>query len=260
MLEGIPIVVDRTPVPSSEPVPLGRGPDHYWNDWDEIPGGAACYIGESTHTITWGSLCTPVDDDGDTKMITAGHLVDEQDREWASATNPEENGDFDVDQIKCTGGTGIDVFDAATLDDRSGVEMTHEFAEKEGVKGGEIRGVIHEEHLRNIEDNGTDRDTTFMRQGAATGRDTEFGIDKIGREGFISTLHENKTKGGDSGGPYYIRKFSFHGDKYATELDIERIPEPYDLVAGIHQGDLFDKPYTVATSMYRVEEEFDVKA
>lgn len=259
VLEDVPIVVGRTPVPAPKPAPLGSGPDHYWSDWDEVPGGSACYIGKDTQTITWGSLCAPVDDDSTPRMVTAGHLVDEQDREWVSATEPEGIEDFEIDQIGCMGGTGLDVFDAATLNPESSVEMTHEFAGDSGEVRGDVRGVVDEEHLRYIEDDGPDQDVRFMRQGARTGVNSEFGIDKIGENGFITTLLKDKTKGGDSGGPYYLRDSNLDGDKFVTEADVERLPTPYDLVAGVHQGDDTDEPHTVATSMYRVEEEFDVK-
>ncbi len=67
VLEDVPVVVDRTPAPSSEPAPLGDGPDHYWNDWEEIPGGAACYLGKDADSMAYASLCTPVDEHSDTK-------------------------------------------------------------------------------------------------------------------------------------------------------------------------------------------------
>ncbi len=44
-----------------------------------------------------------------------------------------------------------------------------------------------------------------------------------------------------------------------TEAELEQISTRWSIIAGVHQGDFLKEPYTVATSMYRVEEESDVK-
>lgn len=145
-------------------------------------------------------------------MITAGHNIDTPewvpDTEWVSGTEPEKEANFDPNQVRAGSTTGLDVFDAATLDPKSGVEMAHEFAAEGGVTEGDIRGCVDEEHLKDIEDGGTDQYFSFMHQGARTGKDTEFGIDKMGSDAFKTTLHQSETKGGDSGGPYYLRNSS----------------------------------------------------
>ena len=138
------------------------------------------------------------------------------------------------------------------------MSVQYEFATNWGTTGGDITGIASEWTLDSIEDNGTGQYETFKQQGAREGGNSHFGIDDVGEQGFISTLSASQTDQGDSGGPYHIEVDHPIDPTEGTMVFPDGF-EPdaaFDLVAGIHQGN--DFPYTAATSMYVVEDEWSV--
>jgi len=225
----------------------------YWDDWnDNIPGGAACQLNLDRGIEAVGTLCTPVvAKDGTRQMVTAGHNItipqsNSLSTNSISGSVPEGQADFTPDQEEATGSAGPEVFDAAALNTTNGSGVHYEFATQNESTTDMIWGTALQDRLNDIEDNGTRSNETFVRKGARTGSNEGFGIDEVGSNGFRPSLDENQTDRGDSGGPYYLR------------VDLPYIDWKVSYVAGVHQGDSGLYPTTVATSMYRVEERFEV--
>jgi len=292
-VRNIPVTVERKKVQKDKPIFLNQEESDvlgarqtnldypedfaYTDDWNKIPGGSAALLGlgynRDYRKTGIGSLCTPVHDGEEKKMITAGHNIDSyppakevaatnQDYRYISGFDDLDE-DFEPDQVQLDGGdVKIGRFDAATLELVGNDTVTHQIAKGSGWTGSEITGTVAYDHLKDIEEKGTRSSETFIRQGTRTGKNSEFGIEAIGTDAFRSTLNQSKTAKGDSGGPYYIKWATEITGNHTVATDIE--PSNYSstdtriLMAGVHQGNSENYPHTVATSMYRVEQELDV--
>jgi len=274
----IPVTVKRTKVeqanstdgePTVEPKSVSKNDiDNfkYWNDWNEIPAGAAADFEYNLGYHGQGTLCTPVKDGTQEFMLTAGHNLRLSNLTLVGAAGkpPEDDHEFDEEKYSDDGSVGTDNLDAGLLDTTSlSVDLQYAFATDYGTTTGDITGTVSKSKLKDIENNGTSSYETFWRQGAKTGRDSYFGIDKVGSKAFRTTLSSSNTDNGDSGGPYYI--------EFDLTTSIETLEAPGDQdvaeilsnggncnIAGVHQGYDDSINQTVATSMPDIENEFGV--
>ncbi|WP_154660460.1 hypothetical protein [Halopiger goleimassiliensis] len=269
-VQDIPISVDQISINTATPRPQGDEPEYFWHEWDEIPGGSGfvgdIYDGSDHITDAWWTSCTPVDDNGTTKMVTAGHnitvpplsgetrlIYGRPPTTGVDFIPEEEVVDFPIDEP-----SGPETFDAAILDPATDTEVTYELARGNGMTGNDILGVVAEDNLKDIEENGTMDGESFQRQGSRTGTSLGFGIEKLGSEAYVTTLDEDETDTGDSGGPYHLATSPSEATRLVMPDEIMSYPEPISEIAGVHHGNASEHPYTIATSMYRVEEKFGV--
>ncbi|WMT09008.1 hypothetical protein NP511_05095 [Natrinema thermotolerans] len=262
----IPVSVERISTKSATPRLQDDEPNYYWSDWDEIPAGSACKVALYDDSVRigfgTGTLCTPIYHNGTTKMLTAGHNITapgiSAQTEWLAGKPPKDESDLVPDETRLTGSPGPDTFDAATLGLESDTQVTYELARGNGMTANDIVGSISEDKLKDIEDDGTMDGESFQRQGSRTGTSSGFGIDKIGSDGFVTTLDQDETDQGDSGGPYHLAISPMRASHLVGSDMILSPAEPTSHIAGVHQGNFVDGKYTAATSMYRIEEEFGV--
>lgn len=240
---------------------------YYADDWSPVPGGAAAVFFKYGAGAAAGTLATPVHNGDQQNMVTAGHnVLDGSSVLDTSVTDSTSDisTDFEVNDVRNDNGEpSVSNFDAALIGPAGDISMSYRMAAGSGWTGsGEIMGTLSRDRLRDIEDNGTISSETFIRRGARTGENKEFGIDDIDSEGFRPSLDENKTDGGDSGGPYYIKwetKLSSGDRTLTTDIDPADYPKNTMLyIAGVHHGNSKEYNTTVATSMYRIEKEFEV--
>lgn len=264
--DAFPVTVDRGGVDPNNPPYI----NYFWEEWSGgIPGGSGARVRLDTplENYATSSLATPVE--GGSKMITAGHSIlipDEDDVEsvWVAGCPPQDTKEFDRDSSELDGNAPSPfTFDGAVIDTVSSIDTQYKLADWSGTMG-DIVGSAAKWRLESIRQNGTAYYETLVQQGTNTGRSSGFGIDYIGSEGFDTDLSENNTNVGDSGGPYYIEvtdptdPASSGKLAYPDDFDPERWKTTHT-IAGVHQGNNPLTGNTAATSMYRVEEFFQVE-
>jgi hypothetical protein len=278
-VQDIPVNVERVDVeqdtPELEPAVDGMSVDdeaeYYWEDWDELPAGAAMQMynsiggGEAEYNGV-GTCCTPVDDNGTTKMLTAGHMIDPPnapESDYATASKPEDTVGLETGQYEyegSNGNTSIRTFDAGLLEPTGGTDFQYEFATTIGTTRGDISGTVSEDRLRDIEDDGTSRFGTLKRQGAITGSDTRYDITRVGFDGFMT---DSGVERGDSGGPFHL-ELDLPVRLRSTDLTIDSRYESsiqryygttINNIAGTQSGG--NSARSVVCSMYRIEDDDD---
>ncbi|WP_247730192.1 hypothetical protein [Halovivax limisalsi] len=280
----IPVTVtkEKAAKPSPEPVdpvPLLNGPDpddfYYWRDWFRVPAGAACMFVDSMNADDFenagmGTLCTPVDDNGTKKMLTAGHNIlkttpndDDDNTPIGLLEEPPENGfidaDFGTDRAEFSG-SGYDVLDGASLNLINASNVEYEFATLGGGTKGDIFGSLSADRLKDIEDHGTGYYEMLRQQGARTGEGGGFGIEEVNDNSFRTDRDHDEVQTGDSGGPVHllndapIRKI----DGFVPAENVDMNMGTFSYIAGIHSWSDVNKN-TNATAVHVIEDKFGVE-
>ncbi|ELY87708.1 hypothetical protein C483_17453 [Natrialba hulunbeirensis JCM 10989] len=128
----------------------------------------------------------------------------------------------------------------------SGNALEYEFATNHGTTSGDIIGTLSRERIKDIEDDGTWDDEMTYHQGARTGEERGYGIEKVNDNAFQTDIPHDSVQQGDSGGPYYVRNTSSVS------------PTPFDLIMGVHSWSDADEN-TWGTIMEVIEDELGVE-
>lgn len=272
-VDDIPTAVTRTRIDAPEPERVSPTDDdlYYRDEWDEMPAGAAMLSSDESSwdsqddiKLFLGTTCTPINGD---EMVVSGHVVDEEQTVSdvrVDVSNPallEANGTYyydpefqNVDDYRNPSGAPSNV-DAAIVSSQS---TQYQFATDIGTTTGDIWGTVSQSTLERIEDDGTSQYETFERQGARTGSNTSFGIDKVNDIYFEPDLSASDVGKGDSGGPFYLDN-DYPFERLSTPDGASIDGTQWQDIAGITVSKNPVLDFVRASSMHAVESEFNVE-